>query len=151
VKYDMTLNVLDGCARRHGEKAQEELEEMERRLRCLIVNTVVDPFQYYSQRQHILSKFHRLQSLIFIYEGYSNVNVWLRNSWYQDQAIQSIFNEEKLPRKLVDSIDKLKRQWKALGIETTDFPEVLIGDNVEDGKFVLHTYNVTKILFIYFI
>jgi hypothetical protein len=143
VEHSSTLNVLESCARRNGDKAEQELEDMERRLRCLIINTITD--QYFPfHREHGVSKFNRLQTLIFVFEGYSSIPDWRPgNSWRRDQLIFSRFKRNKNPVHLVQIIRKLERLWEALRISSTEFPEILIGENAEDGEFIIHTCTVS--------
>jgi hypothetical protein len=143
VEHDSTLNVLDVCARRNGEKAEQEIEDMESRLRCLIINTMTDPYLHF-HREHGVTKFKRLQSLIFVFEGYSSIpDSRPGNIWHQDQSVLSRFKRNKHPVHLVQVIRKLERLWKALGISSEELPEILIGENAEDGEFIIYTCAVS--------
>jgi hypothetical protein len=146
VEHSSTLNVLESCARRNGDKAEQQLEDMERRLRCLIMNTITD--QYFPfHREHGVSKFNRLQSLIFVFEGYSSIpDSRPGNSWRRDQLVLSRFKRNKNSVHLAWVIRKLERLWKALGISNAELPEILIGENAEDGEFVIHTSTVSILL-----
>jgi len=143
VEHDSTLDILDVCARRNGEKAEQEIEDMERRLRCLIINTMTDPYLHF-HREHGVTKFSQLQSLIFVFEGYSSIpDLRPCNSWHQDQSVLSRFKRNKNPVHLVQVIRRLERLWKSLGIGSVELPEILIGENAENGEFIIHTCTVS--------
>jgi hypothetical protein len=139
LEHGSTLSLLYLRARWNGEKAEQEIENMEGRLRCLIINTITDPYMDF-YREYGLSKFNRLQSLIFVFQ--SNItDLRPDKSWYL--GVLSTFKRNESPVRLVQIIRDLERVWKALGLRVAEIPEFLIGEYVEDGEFIIRICNVS--------